>query len=107
MLNRITEHTTAQVKRDLKRSSEPNCCRKGSLDGIIQHPAQLCLEQLQLMGVPPFSYGDHSSDCSQCKRCLSYIKMKPFLVQIAPVALCPLHAAPCEERASIHFVASL
>jgi len=33
--------------------------------------------------------------------------MKPLPVQLLPIASCLLHVAPCEERASILFVAAL
>lgn len=41
------------------------------------------------------------------KKFLPYIEMKALLVQIVPVAPCPLHVVPCEERASILFVDGL
>lgn len=41
------------------------------------------------------------------KKGFSYIKMKPLLVQLVPIVLCPLHVSPCEERTSVLFVATL
>jgi len=35
------------------------------------------------------------------------MKKKPLPVQLAPIAPCPLHEVPCEERAFILFVVSL
>jgi len=41
------------------------------------------------------------------KKILSYAEMKTLLMQIAPVAPCFLHVAPCEERTSILSVTAL
>lgn len=47
------------------------------------------------------------SDSSCCKKCLSYVEIKPLLVQLVPIAPRLLHVAPCEARASVLFVATL
>lgn len=52
------------------------------------------------------SSGGCFSDCSHCKILLSYVEVKALPVQFVPSALCFLHAAHCEERASILFVAT-
>ncbi|XP_074962573.1 histone deacetylase 8 isoform X4 [Phalacrocorax aristotelis] len=38
---------------------------------------------------------------------LSKSEMKPLLGQLTPIAPCPLHVAPCEERASVLSVAAI
>lgn len=37
----------------------------------------------------------------------SYIRMKPLPVKLVPIGPCLPHVAPCEERASMSFVAAL
>lgn len=44
--------------------------------------------------------------CAYCGKFLSYVKTKLLLVQ-SVLVLCLLPVAPCEERASILFVATL
>lgn len=36
--------------------------------------------------------------CSHCKKFLSYVEIKPLLVQLVPVTSCLLHELPCEEK---------
>lgn len=62
------------------------------------------------MGISPHPCGGVPAiDYSHCKKkiSISYIKMKPLMVQLVLVAPCPLHVAPCEERTSILFVVAL
>lgn len=47
------------------------------------------------------------NDCFHCKKCLSYVQMKPFPAELLPTAICLLCMVPCEEGASVIFVVTL
>lgn len=98
-------HRISQVGKDLKRSSHPEFCGKGSLESIICHLVQLHLENLQERG--PYHMPEDVvpvSDCSYHKNI--YVEMKHFPLWLVPIAPCFLLVASCKERTSILSVAN-
>lgn len=45
-------------------------------------------------------------DCSYCKQFLPYIDIKPFPLELVPIAVCLLRVGPCEEKYSILFLSA-
>lgn len=94
--------TTEQLRLEqtLKESGPPFFV-KGSLYYLIQWSIQLHFETSRNSEeVVPLN------DCSYCKKCVSYIEMKPFLVPFGLIIPCLLHVSPC-EKASVLFSAGL
>lgn len=79
-----------QVESDVQGSSGPNFNGKENLDKVTWHPVQSRCESLQWWELQK-----------------SYTEMKPLPVKLVPVATSFLCVAPCEDRGSILFVATL